>query len=381
MKYGIVVFKDSINIGDDIQSYAASKLLPSVDYYIEREQIDTFLPDCNETVHAIVNGWFSCNKLAWPVSSFINPLYISLHFFQNDELGIGSAFLTGVGREALERHTPIGCRDRETERLLKDAEIDAYYSGCLTLTLKPVFPKNNEKYICLVDVDKETEKHIKQKYPDLKTLCMHHTGDGIVENNSNWNRRFQKVEELLGVYQNAHAVVTTRIHCALPCLALETPVLFLTESTYDVGRLDGLSDLFNKATKKSFIDGEYDYNFYNPPKNPEAYRVLAEHLEERVRDFIENSRSMRFDGKDQLELYYKQLQHNAVWKNNVLYQVSRANPKVYKQMREKDLKEIRELKKQIKHLNNKLNALYESKEYRLGKSLLKLPRRIKNMFQ
>lgn len=44
MKYGVIVYRDSWNIGDDIQSYAASKLLPRVDEYIDREHLNTFLP-------------------------------------------------------------------------------------------------------------------------------------------------------------------------------------------------------------------------------------------------------------------------------------------------------------------------------------------------
>ena len=37
MKYGLVVFKETTNLGDDIQSYSIKKMLPQVDYYIERE--------------------------------------------------------------------------------------------------------------------------------------------------------------------------------------------------------------------------------------------------------------------------------------------------------------------------------------------------------
>ena len=48
MKYGLIVFKETENIGDDIQSYAAIKYLPQVDYYIEREKLDEFVPENEE---------------------------------------------------------------------------------------------------------------------------------------------------------------------------------------------------------------------------------------------------------------------------------------------------------------------------------------------
>lgn len=39
MKFGVVIHKPTMNLGDDIQTYAAAKLLPHVDYQIDREYI------------------------------------------------------------------------------------------------------------------------------------------------------------------------------------------------------------------------------------------------------------------------------------------------------------------------------------------------------
>ena len=39
-------------------------------------------------------------------------------------------------------------------------------------------------------------------------------------------------------------VITTRIHAALPCLALKTPVIFVNKK-YDKLRYDGIYDLLN----------------------------------------------------------------------------------------------------------------------------------------
>ena len=40
MKFGVVIHKPTMNLGDDIQTYAAAKLLPHVDYQIDREYIE-----------------------------------------------------------------------------------------------------------------------------------------------------------------------------------------------------------------------------------------------------------------------------------------------------------------------------------------------------
>lgn len=37
MKYGLLYYKDTDNIGDDIQTYAASRFLQRVDYLIDRK--------------------------------------------------------------------------------------------------------------------------------------------------------------------------------------------------------------------------------------------------------------------------------------------------------------------------------------------------------
>ena len=36
MKYGTVIYSNSHNYGDDIQTIAASRLLPKIDYYLDR---------------------------------------------------------------------------------------------------------------------------------------------------------------------------------------------------------------------------------------------------------------------------------------------------------------------------------------------------------
>ena len=112
MKYGVIVYKKTKNIGDDIQSYAAAQLLPQVDYYIEREHLDVFRSNEQEAVNVIVNGWMMYNKLGWPISPCINPLYLSMHFWENDALGVNDLFLQGLGSEDLRKHEPVGCRDK-----------------------------------------------------------------------------------------------------------------------------------------------------------------------------------------------------------------------------------------------------------------------------
>ena len=60
MKFGVVIHKPTMNLGDDIQTYAAAKLLPHVDYQIDREYISDFKSENDEPVAVIMHG--GCGK-------------------------------------------------------------------------------------------------------------------------------------------------------------------------------------------------------------------------------------------------------------------------------------------------------------------------------
>ncbi len=86
--------------------------------------------------------------------------------------------------------------------------------------------------------------------------------------------RFAKAAGLLRCYANAKAVVTTRLHCALPCLALGTPVL-LIETAGDRYRFDGLRDLLHCATAAEVLSGQVRFDLAAPPPTRTAGRRCA----------------------------------------------------------------------------------------------------------
>jgi len=62
--------------------------------------------------------------------------------------------------------------------------------------------------------------------------------------------KFDYCRKVLQRYAEAEFCVTCRIHCALPCVAIGTPVVFVENKGKDVGegRFDGIMELFNVAT-------------------------------------------------------------------------------------------------------------------------------------
>lgn len=127
------------NLGDEIQSIAASRLMPHVDGYIERDRMSS-LNSNDEAGLLIANGWYSHNPYDFPPPPRINPFYISVHIAHKNLLS----------REAIfhfRGHSPIGCRDSQTLNIFRQLGIPAYFSGCLSTTLSGIdAPKNNSVF-------------------------------------------------------------------------------------------------------------------------------------------------------------------------------------------------------------------------------------------
>ena len=130
--YGVITHEGlpgEDNLGDDIQAIAAGKFLPRVDRILEREKLNTY----TEEVFTILNGWFMHNPAAFPPSRQITPIIItSFHISPM----AAQRMMTPETIRYLKKYQPVGCRDLYTQRLLEDHGIEAWFSGCVTLTLK-----------------------------------------------------------------------------------------------------------------------------------------------------------------------------------------------------------------------------------------------------
>jgi len=360
LKYGVIVCRETDNIGDDIQSYAAACRLPRTDYYIEREHMDVFRPEETEPVSAIINGWLMNNKLGWPLSEWIRPLYISMHFLEEDSMLIGDDFLHGLGGDGLRRHGPVGARDENTLRMLERNGIPAYFSGCMTLTLPKGEPMPPERpYICLTDVPEGVAESVRQQYPALDVKIIEHEPihqPPLVDRKADWPSRFGAVKKLLDTYQNAAAVVTTRLHCAMPCLALETPVLLLDDNRFcEPSRMDGLSRLVHSSTTADFLSGHCSFQLDAPPANPEAYLPIRQALIRRTEDFVANGD--RLPSPDPAA-YDRDWEARALWKNEILLALAGRHNDQWNR-NHKALEALEEGRKWLENQNRQLTARTE----------------------
>ena len=95
--------------------------------------------------------------------------------------------------------------------------------------------------------------------------------------------RFKYAKMLLDKYSRAKLVISTRIHGALPCLALKTPVIFVNKK-YD-NRYPGLYELLNTIGINS--KGKFQINVQlknNLVVNPKKYLKLSNFL----KNFVKN---------------------------------------------------------------------------------------------
>lgn len=115
MKFGIIIHKTTMNLGDDIQTYAAAKLLPRVDYLVDRESISEFESENNEPVAVVMNAWWMWKKWNWPPADCIIPKLTSMHInkygVKKNSSPITNEWMTGCGKEFFQKYGPVGCRD------------------------------------------------------------------------------------------------------------------------------------------------------------------------------------------------------------------------------------------------------------------------------
>ena len=127
----------------------------------------------------------------------------------------------------------------------------------------------------------------------------------------NWNFRHALAEGLLRFYQGASLVVTSRLHAALPCLALGTPVLFVKEGS-------GLANYkfatylpyLNHTTPEELLEKKYSFSFDMPEANPQGYKKFVERINTACTEFIAACESEEDEPKIDVETWLEAQQRN-----------------------------------------------------------------------
>lgn len=235
----------SNNIGDDVQTVAVMQHLPRVDAFIDRDHLNQY--DGPPAI-LVTNGWFLEALDNWPPSDAIKPIFFGFH--------VQKRARPTIARHAayLKRHEPIGCRDSATMEFIRSLGVEAYLSLCSTLTFNAP-PERKPDSIYLVEADLSDLTPSFRKNHGLKLRTVSHR---VPETPSDVRLRFAR--EIIETYgRKAALIVTKRIHCAMPCVAMGIPTVFIGPQT---NRTAILEEIGLKRQSK-----------WHPIKNPFASRV------------------------------------------------------------------------------------------------------------
>ena len=300
MKRGILTcFGDARgkNIGDYIQSVAAAQFAGSDAVWLERERLDTY---DGPPVKVVMNAWFMHHPERFPPSPAIQPLFLSFHV----RPALEKRFFTSRTVDYLKAHEPIGCRSSDMVHMLDRHGIKAEFTSCATLTLgerfhhapadvaplfvDPYFFRLGLKSSRMAAVMRflrriplilrylplvlrlsrrfKTFRHLSRIgffpirwmhvaeflraylpiFDKSVLLAADYVSHSVAkEDFPDDNAMFACAEELLHRYEKVPFVVTSRLHCALPCTAMGTPVWVVVHPKMKTGRFGGNDRFFN----------------------------------------------------------------------------------------------------------------------------------------
>tara|TARA_B100000575_G_scaffold282459_1_gene274168 strand:+ start:11905 stop:12834 length:930 start_codon:yes stop_codon:yes gene_type:complete len=279
MEIGVLGYSGSRNIGDYVQTKAVIDILNTQKIKIlDREQLHAYR---GAQIKTIVNGWFMENPKNWPPSKNIDPLFISFHINPSVKHNL-------INKESinyLKKHQPIGCRDYYTRDLLNENGINAYFSSCVTLGIERknylkkqpagalvvgVFDRLKPNLDCksvlkfFVSLFKypfkflnynikfyKLNNHLQKQKIEIKNY------DQITNKSINSHEEgIELAEKMLQKIAESKVIITSRIHAALPALAMGLKVVFIDEGLNHNNhrmRLSGLRNYFQTVTLKDFF--------------------------------------------------------------------------------------------------------------------------------
>lgn len=234
MQYGRLVFTPGpflrsgeryVNVGDTFQTLAADLVYDALGVpqgarkNIERHTLRDY---DGEDLILPMNGWFGTGRGGeiFPLSARIHPVWFGYHNISKDDARF------------LPTDVPLGCRDEKTYDLLRRYTDRAFLSGCLTILFptRTEAPENGKVFI--VDVAEKIVASVPARLRDEAVFLSHEVqfrtdADAIDE--------IRRIEDLSREYirryrDEASLVITSRLHCAMVCIALGVPVIVMRDS-------------------------------------------------------------------------------------------------------------------------------------------------------
>lgn len=266
-------------------------------FFVDRDGLSGFRNEFK--CKLIANGWYYLFDGCHQWSDCLEPLLTSVHINNTDNANEFHNVLDKL--KAASQKSPIGCRDFATQRFLQSNGIACFFSSCLTTTLQRkdysdgrdrsgvIFSDcSNDFYSKIFTIDRFINKNrainrinalLRNYYAQEAISYVTHECQLSVPH----RERFELAKALLQRYANAKLVITSRIHAALPCLGLGTPVILVCP--YDQQRFEGLAELLNYIWTDG---GKYSISIDREGKvlNKADYKIYSDNLRKQCLSFM-----------------------------------------------------------------------------------------------
>lgn len=266
-------------------------------FFVDRDGLSGFRNEFK--CKLIANGWYYLFDGCHQWSDCLEPLLTSVHINNTDNANEFHNVLDKL--KAASQKSPIGCRDFATQRFLQSNGIACFFSSCLTTTLQRkdysdgrdrsgvIFSDcSNDFYSKIFPIDRFINKNrainrinalLRNYYAQEAISYVTHECQLSVSH----RERFELAKALLQRYANAKLVITSRIHAALPCLGLGTPVILVCP--YDQQRFEGLAELLNYIWTDG---GKYSISIDREGKvlNKADYKIYSDNLRKQCLSFM-----------------------------------------------------------------------------------------------
>lgn len=234
MKYGRLVFSREFvssstvcNVGDFVQTLAIDLLYKEMGIAKE-DTVDIPFQSLasykGEKVLLPLNGYFYYNREypSFPLSEDITPVFLGLYTTSKEYLK-HSSFWKNAG--------VIGCRDEATYEAVKKYGYGAYLTGCMTVLFpkREKAPENGKVFI--VDAHPSIDAYIPEEIKKNAEYVSHEITVNDAENVETLIKECETATRKMyeRYYNEASLVITSRLHCASPCMAMGIPVILVRD--------------------------------------------------------------------------------------------------------------------------------------------------------
>lgn len=183
----------------------------------------------------------------------------------------------------LRRFAPIGCRDGYTMRIMRTHGITAYLGGCMSASLPARDKAIQGDTIYCIDVQDDLLPYIPEEIKKQAVFVSHLYYPEDCPLGAE-----KKAEEVYGNYwKSAKLIITSRLHGALPCVAMGIPVIFAKDKMSF--RFLGANSLIHVYTRQEW--GTIDWN-PAPIMYEELKTLIIQNAAKRIREAYEKYSSI-----------------------------------------------------------------------------------------